>query len=256
MTHPAKTYLSLREDRYRPIFSRSNSFAPIKRIWRAVLGDQYLEEIDAFGFVTATDLQDIADAVGPLAGRTLVDIGCGGGGPGLWVARRTGADLVGIDILQEAVDQAAEFSKGFADAPRASFRVGSFTGTKLPAASAAAVMSVDAFWMVMDKLKALEEVARIMAPGGVFAMTTWADANVVWPEWFEDTGLQVVSCRETRRWKENQLAVYEAVSARREELAAVLDPAALAILLSEAEEAPKAMASMRRSLVIARRVED
>jgi SAM-dependent methyltransferase len=253
MTLPARTYLSLREDRYRPIFSRANAFAPIQRIWQAVLGEQYLAEIQAFGFVTATDLQDIADAVGPLEGRTLADIGCGGGGPGLWVARRTRADLVGIDILQEAVDRAAEFGKGFAGVARSAFRVGSFTGTRLPPAAAAAVMSVDAFWMVRDKLKALEEMARIMAPGAVFAMTTWAEADVSWPEWFEDTGLRLVSYRETQRWKENQLAVYEAVRAQRAQLQDALDPQALAILLSEAEEAPRMLGSMRRFLVVARR---
>lgn len=253
MTTVQKSYLSLREDRYRPIFSQAASFAPIKKLWREALGDQYLEEVDAFGFVTGADLQAIACAVGELEGRTLVDVGCGGGGPGLWVARRTHAALTGIDILQEAIARATVFATTFPEAPQARFQVGGFTRTGLPSKTADAVMSVDAFWMVMDKLAALEEIARIMRPGAVFAMTTWAAADVVWADWFEDTGLRLLSSSETPNWKQNQLTVYGAVCEQRATLEGQLDPEAFAILLSEAEEAPKMLNAMQRYLVIAQR---
>ncbi len=253
MTRSKKSYLSLREDRYRPIFAAAASFAPIREIWKSVLGEQYLEEVNAFGFVTKADLQDMANALGDIAGRTLVDVGCGGGGPGLWVARQTHAELIGVDILQEAIDRAVEMQKAFANGPRAAFQVGSFTGTGLPDACAAAVMSVDAFWMVMDKLAALQEVARIMMPGAIFAMTTWAAGDVSWPDWLEGTGLRLVSCQETPRWKENQLPIYQAICDRQAELQETLDPGALQILLSEAEEAPKMLNSAHRFLVVAQR---
>ena len=42
--------------------------------------------------------------VGP--GQKIADLGCGRGAPGQWLARTTGAALVGIDISATALDQA------------------------------------------------------------------------------------------------------------------------------------------------------
>jgi len=39
-------------------------------------------------------------------GQTLVDLGCGRGGPGLWLAREAGALLIGVDFSPVAADQA------------------------------------------------------------------------------------------------------------------------------------------------------
>ncbi|WP_354531947.1 class I SAM-dependent methyltransferase [Nakamurella sp. UYEF19] len=36
----------------------------------------------------------------------LIDLGCGMGGPGQWIARESGAHLVGIDLSQAAVEAA------------------------------------------------------------------------------------------------------------------------------------------------------
>ena len=38
-------------------------------------------------------------------GMRVVDLGCGKGGPGLWVARELGVRLMGIDIVAEAIEQ-------------------------------------------------------------------------------------------------------------------------------------------------------
>jgi 2-polyprenyl-3-methyl-5-hydroxy-6-metoxy-1,4-benzoquinol methylase len=77
-----------------------------RRIWREVYGADYPEEAAPFSFVTITDLHAIAEAVGVRAGGRLLDLACGAGGPGLWVAEKTGADLVGIDFSPVAIAQA------------------------------------------------------------------------------------------------------------------------------------------------------
>ena len=65
------------------------------RVWREVYGDEYPERAEPYSYVSTSELERLAKdlSVGP--GKTLADLGCGRGGPGLWVAERTGANLVG-----------------------------------------------------------------------------------------------------------------------------------------------------------------
>jgi SAM-dependent methyltransferase len=84
------------------------------------------------------------------------------------VAREAGARLVGLDVVAGAVADAALRSIAL-DLPSARFRIGGFTDTGLRTASCAAVMSVDALWMVWDKAAALAEVARVLRPGGTLS---------------------------------------------------------------------------------------
>jgi SAM-dependent methyltransferase len=64
-------------------------------------------EVEPFSFVSAVLLGHVARALGLSPGETLVDLGCGRGGPGLWLARRAGASLVGVDFSAVAVGQAS-----------------------------------------------------------------------------------------------------------------------------------------------------
>jgi ubiquinone/menaquinone biosynthesis C-methylase UbiE len=144
-----------------------------RRIRREVYGDEYPEEVDARSYVTWTELRRIARelAVGP--GATFIDLGCGPGGPGLWVARETGAAVVGIDLEAVGVAVARERAREVGLAERARFEVADIVSTGLSDASLDAAMSIDVLWAVPDKLGALQEVARILKPGACFAFTSW-----------------------------------------------------------------------------------
>ena len=78
------------------------------RIWREAYGDGYPAEAEPHSFVTKTDLARIVDLLAIGSGNTLIDLGCGRGGPGLWLARATGADLIGIDLSPNAIAQAKQ----------------------------------------------------------------------------------------------------------------------------------------------------
>lgn len=45
----------------------------------------------------------MADALRVGPGQKIADLGCGRGGPGQWIARATGAGLVGIDVSEVAL---------------------------------------------------------------------------------------------------------------------------------------------------------
>jgi sarcosine/dimethylglycine N-methyltransferase len=54
--------------------------------------------------------QELAAALQPQAGETIVDIGCGIGGPARWIARRYNCSLSGVDLTQEFCDAARELN--------------------------------------------------------------------------------------------------------------------------------------------------
>ena len=135
-----------------------------ERIWRTVFGDEYPDGLDPFSYISRTELARFARETNVGPGDTLVDVGCGRGGAGLWVATATGARLVGIDIAESALEAARErASRLGADA---SFRQGAFEATGLETGSADAVMSVDAFLFTPDKAAGMVELRRVLRPGG------------------------------------------------------------------------------------------
>jgi ribosomal protein L11 methylase PrmA len=65
-------------------------------------------EIEPSSFLSVDLLRHLADVLTLAPDRTLVDLGCGRGDPGLWLARSLGAVLVGADFSAVAVQQATE----------------------------------------------------------------------------------------------------------------------------------------------------
>jgi len=144
----------------------------LRRVWQ--LADPDLPvEIEPFSFVSAALLDHVAAALGLSPGQTLVDLGCGRGGPGLWLARQAGAFLVGVDFSAVAIEQASQRAALFGLTDRARFVVGDLSATGLPDASADAVVSVDALHFAADLGLAAREVLRILRPGRPLVMTNW-----------------------------------------------------------------------------------
>jgi SAM-dependent methyltransferase len=181
------------------------------RIWAQVYGDDYPASLDTHSYTTISELTRIASelALGPK--DTLVDLGCGRGGPGLWVAVQSGARLVGIDIAESAVASARSRAVEMGLPDRAEFRTGTFEATSLPDASVDGLMSVDALLFSPDKPSAIREMARVLTPGARLVATTWdywsqplgrppqvADHRPLL-EW---AGLTVLAYEETDRWRE------------------------------------------------------
>jgi ubiquinone/menaquinone biosynthesis C-methylase UbiE len=144
----------------------------IRRVWRTVDPD-LPPEIEPFSFVSGGLLRHVAQALALSPGQTLVDLGCGRGGPGLWLAQSQGASLIGVDFSAVAVQQANERAAlvGLADTAR--FVMGDLAATGLPDAIADAVVSVDALHFAVDLAAAAREVARVLRPGHRLVLTNW-----------------------------------------------------------------------------------
>jgi ubiquinone/menaquinone biosynthesis C-methylase UbiE len=142
-------------------------------IFREVYGQDYPEEVAPRSFITMPLLRRMAQglAVGPRA--TIIDLGCGRGGPSLWVARETGASLVGVDLASVGIAQASRRAEELGMGGRARFEVGDLTALRFAAHTFDAAMSVDVLWMVPDRPAAFREMARVLKPGACFAFTNW-----------------------------------------------------------------------------------
>ncbi len=141
----------------------SDPQSPTRRaIFREVYGADYPEEVAPNSFITMPLLRRMAQSLAAGPGATIIDVGCGRAGPSLWVARETGAALVGVDLASVAVEHAARRAQEFGVADRAHFEVGDCTALRFAAHTFDAAMSVDVLWMVPDRPAALREGARIV----------------------------------------------------------------------------------------------
>ncbi len=254
-------YSTQRRWRMRDIFNdvykgqtRSDTF---RRILREVFGEEYAEEADPCGFLTKTDLGNLVRNLQLQEGQSLVDLACGRGGAGLWVARETGTRLTGVDISSRAVEEARERVEAFGLTGRAEFRVGDFARTGLPDASFDGAMSVDALYLVADKTGSIEEVARIVRPGARFVFTTW---DVDLPTMIRDhrplldhAGFDVEMYETTRDWEGRQRGVHEGVLANREALIEEMgEPSARFWIAGAQTELPR-LSQMRRVLIVGKK---
>ncbi|MEJ2700365.1 MAG: methyltransferase domain-containing protein [Desulfuromonadales bacterium] len=108
--------------------------------------------------------------LGPIhPGEAILDIGCGAGVDSLIAARMAGpqGSVRGIDLVPEMLDRAKENAR-LAGAENIEFTEGSAEELPFPEASFDVVISNGVFNLVVDKVKALEEVLRVLKPGGQF----------------------------------------------------------------------------------------
>jgi ubiquinone/menaquinone biosynthesis C-methylase UbiE len=234
------------------------------RIWAQVYGEEYPASLDTHSYITVSELNRIASELRLGPSDTLVDLGCGRGGPGLWVAVQSGASLIGIDIAESAVTSARSRAAAMGLSGRAEFRTGTFEETFLADASVDGVMSVDALLFTLNKRSAITELARVLKPGARLVATTWDYSSqpsgrppqvVDHRPLLEEAGFAVLTYEETDRWRERLEAIDELLLDAVEELAAEMgtDPAEVR---QDLIEMSATLASMtRRVLIVAERLD-
>lgn len=225
-------------------------------------------ELGSYSFVSRSELHTIAQALQVGAGDVFADLACGTAGPGLWLSRVTGAGMLGIDASHQAIAAAKRRAAalGFEGAGR--FQSGTFEDTGLPAASMDAAISLDALWLALDKPRAAAELARIVRPGGIIAITNWeCDLPITgFPPQvrnhaalLECFGFETLRHEETQDWEQRQRSIYRIIRENQKEILAELGEPAGGHLVQEAHlmvglmDGTDYLAHSRRVLYIARR---
>jgi SAM-dependent methyltransferase len=113
----------------------------------------------------AAVLADLA----PVAGKALLDVGCGAGGFAR-LAVEAGARVAGVDAAPPLVAHARRL------APAGSFLVGEIEDLPYADGSFDAVTGFNAFQYAADPVNALREAARVTRPGGNVVAMIWGTA--------------------------------------------------------------------------------
>jgi SAM-dependent methyltransferase len=146
----------------------------------------------------------------------LLDLGCGRGGVGRWLATRLQARLVGLDGSAVAIAQAVALAP-MGDLER--FVVGDFAVTGLEDGSVAAALSHDALYMAEHPRAALVEAHRVLRHGAVLAFTTYSSVGTAWEALAGETGFAVERVDDlTERWRAIMRAKHERRWSLRHEL--------------------------------------
>jgi SAM-dependent methyltransferase len=241
--------------------------ATLKRVWLHASGPDYPAAFDHLSFLTLAELQRAAAELRLGPGQTLVDLACGTGGPGLWIAHEAGIRVIGIDVSETALAEARSRAQQLNLHDRADYRRSSFEQTGLPEASVDGAFSVDALVYASDTAAAMQEIARILRPSARFVGTTFeVDLKVASalglpaPSALEDyrptleaAGFRIVAYEETSGWAERLRATYRALRAEKEPLVADTGETAFKVLLAELARGAEDKLTKRRVFITAER---
>jgi phosphoethanolamine N-methyltransferase len=154
--------------------------------------DDFLERLEILwgrGFLSpggASEVREIVEGL-DLAGKTILDLGCGTAGPDMVLAGELGADhIVAIDIEAGVLARARSnvaLSNGLAD--RIEFSLVEPGPLPFPDESFDVVFSKDVIVQIPDKEALFREVLRVLRPGGIFAGSDWlgSETTATSPEW-------------------------------------------------------------------------
>jgi len=170
-------------------------------------------------------LDRLADELRLPARGVLLDVACGLGALGRWIARRDGALVLGVE--PSPVGRAAAEADA-ADGDR--YVDGVFGSLPVDDGTVDAALIVDALQFAPDPAAALRDVARCVKRGGRIA--------VVAPMEVPDAGLRVLVREETPDWRERCAAFRDALREREDDIRAELGDRPITQLLSITHAVP------------------
>ena len=183
---------------YDGVYSREREKTILGTLDSRVSGHALIARFGCVGYLNSQELRAIQRTLvataQALPGRqVLLDLGCGVSLFGCWMAQQLRFDLIGLDFSEVAVRVLVKKSKTLMPAG-ARFVQASFEATGLPARSVAAVMSLDALYLVANPRSALEELRRVTTPGAPLVYSYYSSPRdrADWPRLTRQAGFDRV----------------------------------------------------------------
>ena len=112
----------------------------------------------------------LAELAGIERGQRVLDVACGCGATALLLAREFDCDVVGVDLGERALAQAADAARAAGLQAGARFVLGDAEALPLPDGVFDAALSECSLCTFPDKRRAIAEMARVVRPGGTIAI--------------------------------------------------------------------------------------
>jgi SAM-dependent methyltransferase len=141
-------------------------------IYAAIRREAFGDDIGQCSWLSADEQVKFTDWLGLAAGKTLLDVACGSGGPVLKAAELSGCSVVGVDIHEQAIATAKSQATERGLSGRSAFRVAD-ASKPLPFPDAAfdAITCIDAINHLPDRPRVIKEWARLLKAGGRMLFT-------------------------------------------------------------------------------------
>jgi 2-polyprenyl-3-methyl-5-hydroxy-6-metoxy-1,4-benzoquinol methylase len=141
-------------------------------LYEQVRRDAFGEDIGQNSWLTSSELDRFRGWLDLSAGKSLLDVACGAGGPALRIASLTGCSVTGIDVHEPAVAIASKLAAERGLDRSATFRTLD-AGGQLPFSddSFDAITCIDAINHFPDREQLVAEWARLLKPGGRLLFT-------------------------------------------------------------------------------------
>jgi len=108
-----------------------------------------------------------------LAGKRVLDIGCGIGGPTFVLACKYGAYVIGIDLEPQLIERATRRAAELGLSGQTGFRTVTLGPLPFPEGSFDVVFTSGALTQTEDKAGIVAECLRVLKPGGVLTCYDW-----------------------------------------------------------------------------------
>ncbi len=150
------------------------------------VGTNLIEQLYGDDFLSLSGAES-SDALIAAAGigpdTRVLDVGCGVGGPALYLAEKTGCHVTGIDLMEWQAEEAANRAAARGLSGRTVFHAGDACALPFPDASFDVVWSQDAWCHAPDKPQVIAEAARVVKPGGHIVFTDWVALGDMEPDY-------------------------------------------------------------------------
>lgn len=136
-----------------------------------------LTPFDQFHGGGLASTRDLIDFAGIRAGLTVLDVGCGIGGPARTLAAEFNCQVIGVDLTHEFIRAARLLTEKLSMSARCAFEQGSATALPVADQAVDCVWSQNMMMNVADKAAFFTEVARVLKPGGLFTFEAVLTGN-------------------------------------------------------------------------------